>query len=277
MEDKATMNLKQASAESVSYVSSADVFAFKVRQATQTASNRPSESPCLTSMPAEIILNITSHLHFPDRRALLNTCRTLRHNKQAWKAAYLNQECEWAAALKEVVEGHGPLRRFISREDLIEDLAEDNLKALGYTDADVRALASDRAFCCFGCNRLLSADNFATNGRFRDMNRPVPYMDLDEIFNATHPNSGSRRCMDCLGQEGLPNPDEPWLIHVAHQATLMHKGLMDRGYCRRCRQVFEEPYGDIDRRRRRELTCEECWDADPEQMAWAARRVDWEN
>jgi hypothetical protein len=224
------------------------------------------DPPCVASMPSEIILNITSNLHFPDSRALLNSCQVLHGNREAWKAAYRNLEYEIASEFQAKV---SVLRRDKPRFSSLSDwlLDNSNLAAMGYSLQDVRTFLGDRVLC-FGCLRLRTAHEFATNGRFKAMNELAAFTDWHGNLRTGPVNSGTRRCMDCLGEEGLPNSAEPWLIHQDEDDD----GSMDRGFCSQCQRVFVAPYLDVDRRRRRAVMCEKCWDEDTEQIAWAATK-----
>lgn len=215
----------------------------------------------LASMPAETILNISSHLHFPDRRSLLNICRVLRDNKMAWKEALMALEQEVSKATKDhPMLGESP-RSYLEKR---------GLSAIGYSLADLRGLRDAAAFC-YGCLRYKSVERFAVNGRFQEMNAPTFYYDSFLYSFSDVSNNGSRRCMDCLASEGLPNPEEPWLVSMKSYLVVYWRiSSKTRGHCKKCSGIFELNTLPESPRQRRATLCNDCWKANSEQKQWRA-------
>lgn len=132
---------------------------------------------------------------------------------------------------------------------------------MSYSKEDIRRLLS--GVFCYGCLRCLGYEHFATTGRFAQMNEPITYdcshhVEPPGVFEA---NTGSRRCMDCLALNNVPNNEEPWLI-------IEECSSRDRGFCKNCGEVFEANYQSMNRRQRRAQLCYTCWDEEFEQFQW---------
>ena len=135
-------------------------------------------------------------------------------------------------------------------DSCLEVFYQNNFEEIGYSTEDFMALHERCAFC-YTCFRYRFSWRFPTNSRFRTANKPTMYCsryasETKGFERYISGNKGTRKCIDCLADEGLPNSDEPWLVNLDDATDT-------RGHCSKCRTVFRGNYFKMDKDQRHEI------------------------